>query len=1723
MTNKNFLTLKGAAFALTASLSLVLTGCVDEDFGYAAEDIKYAKAYESFFGKMPADKNWDLSSSTNHYDPDKVRAAQTRANSAISDGNLSAGASTDPNAEYEVKNTWFEVPGHTLAWMKKALVEGKDNRYLGSNFVLQLPENDFAIVPIFQGKSSITSALEVKVNGYPIQEVWKRSADIQVIDSKLVRSKVDGNWQSIGYYDGYSTYADANQMKAERNKYPQYPSYTDDAEKVRAKPIYFRSKDRIAISDNGFMYLSLHNIDKAYSWWTDFTKKWDENNEWTTIGHRLTSINPDGHMLALNVPWDARPLPSELPNICEYNDPKTGEKQLPSEVIMIACEDADGVGTDHDVNDVVFLLIGYPNAPTIVPTKEVIKKRYMCEDLGGTYDYDFNDIVVDVTQTQEYEIEADPNTIGDPSESVAGNITILNMKKKGCPVQTAKIARLCGTIPIQVRIGDYMFPKIKDPSGLNQAYADDGKYSTRWDLCNINPRTLCDGHHKTGCGCASHDDYSGNGGHEVTANRPSTRAANGKTDGWNPNEEHVIPCHTWDPDKNNIVIYADWGYYKEMYRAGDVTSEKDVHKSNPFPDNTQDFADFANGKKFPVLFPKRGDYPYIIATDQDVPWMNEGIHIPEAWISGDLSVRNAQDNDLIGNSFYMEKYPQGDAEGYIWSGDVNGIAYSTGVTIRPNTAEMAAIKEAWDGHYYNLLHVYTHSTSGEVGRIGLYLAEGSRAWQPITANDPDGYLPDNPRLHDTRNVDANGLECTTIYLTAEQYDLIKQYGLVVASRTDGLAINKITMSRPCQYSPYDTGTDPVKVDNAVQKDLGFIVKLALKSGADQGSIRTSLAERLPVTEKYPDGATEAEKSAVDARNAAEAVRAQLPFASAQFRTGADVELTAIGKPGYKLKEWKLSVNNGEATVIANPYTIQHHEYVQKTYSIVAEFEQALDPRLAFNSERTQKEIELALDLKGGSYNLPVYSDNMNNDSKKLIGVDRLNTTVATTSSSVNGTTNHVLTITPKGVGETSFIIYQPDGDYNGQGYGVSEEIAVNLKVVDVSLATKDLSSTAGFHRWSGYNATSYITLKNVGYANSRDDNGTTIKSAYGDVWSYGLNYADLSATDLLVLNATAGSDPTFTFNRDDAYGTPYQIKHNESNKYLTVLSNSNGTKSYVIDLAGLRKEKHFVHLNSITYTTGTINSIKIDQYACDAEDVYDAMVEIKNSPSNKDFTENYFYAWDKTAYDAKVTGEGTRCNYFDQFVTTAEGGIHKTILGNEWNNPLQYADLNNTDYLIIGVDKLSSSNGGKVPHLWFNKGASNDAEKLDFELNSESPYCYQLYTDADVSTYVVNLKKIRSAKGYSILNAITSGNGAGTKTWVSSVKIDKYSSAAASAYEDKNATKYKVGMHLRYTNAAGTANQDGKNIGKGTMTTEGIFYKDNGDGTYSAMAEKTLTVESGEIYYVVAGTTVTMTVPENPDFKFINWGSSGVTTLSRTLENINSNSTPYPQYQEKQDANLSLNVSSLSLNYEHTAENVTITSNNPTQPTYSGYDMRDWNEVNIWWSSAWNTSSKTGAIHVRAQKDNLNNKEITIHQAATDEYKSASVTLKVNVSDYYIKDFGIYAFRVPVNNKTVSGSAISDALIDYSGKVKVQVSRGTGMNDNSYITVKSNDDAWSLPILSTNRTWMSETAEHGLKEEGGYNFWFILSADTWNNHVKNGSLVFDSDLDITAVYVSKVD
>lgn len=298
-------------------------------------------------------------------------------------------AEADGNAPTITEGDFYGVEGGTLAWLNDNLEESVNNRSKGIPFTLRMPGNSFTIVPIYVGQGGFHWDFHMVT-----VDTDNRVKYDQVVWSKgqpgtvQIKANADSNWTDLGY--GTTIGAHAVQAK----------TFTVDNMEPGAI-IYFYLK--ITFNNN--------------------------SDNWALTGAEQSSL------AQMMVALDNVPRPRNI-------DPK-------KDVMIIGCEDADGVRSDWDMNDVVFLVYGNDRNPDIIDVEDVVETksaRYMIEDLGATDDFDFNDIVIDAQQQRNIRYKIVNRQIV-PEETVIGPWK-----------QQATLKHLGGTLPYQVKIGDTTLP-----------------------------------------------------------------------------------------------------------------------------------------------------------------------------------------------------------------------------------------------------------------------------------------------------------------------------------------------------------------------------------------------------------------------------------------------------------------------------------------------------------------------------------------------------------------------------------------------------------------------------------------------------------------------------------------------------------------------------------------------------------------------------------------------------------------------------------------------------------------------------------------------------------------------------------------------------------------------------------------------------------------------------------------------------------------------------------------------------------------------------------------------------------------------------------------------------------------------------------------------------------------------------------------------------------------
>ena len=357
----------------------------------------YAENFAKKYPNVDMNQNWDFSSKTPYFSFSNNNGNHAGTRAAVS-YDFTEGAKQ-------------EVDLSTVEWMKDNLKEGKPNRSLGKAFYMTVPSTEFTIQPIFQGEAGAVWDLHVVVNGVDIL-LWTKSQDIEL------QTEVKSEWHSV-----VDEQAAEGGWEAQRN--------TLKATAVRSVPYTFKN---LPVGADMYFYLDITTSGSGgWDWLDEVTQ---EYHPWkmyymNNVGDHMTSV--DQMMLALQ----GFEKPSNVPAGYEY--------------MLIGCEDANLADSDWDMNDVVFLVYG-KNVPkpieitegtTVYDSRTV---RYMVEDLGSTDDFDFNDIVIDVTENK--------------AKTPVYTNGVLTSWNEGETTQKAVIRHLGGTLPFLLTIGDKQLPEM---------------------------------------------------------------------------------------------------------------------------------------------------------------------------------------------------------------------------------------------------------------------------------------------------------------------------------------------------------------------------------------------------------------------------------------------------------------------------------------------------------------------------------------------------------------------------------------------------------------------------------------------------------------------------------------------------------------------------------------------------------------------------------------------------------------------------------------------------------------------------------------------------------------------------------------------------------------------------------------------------------------------------------------------------------------------------------------------------------------------------------------------------------------------------------------------------------------------------------------------------------------------------------------------------------------
>lgn len=532
--------------------SMGLTSCQEYEAGFTADDIfkvTYSRNFVEKHGAIDPEETWDLSTAGGRRSGEiATRAAGTYNSVASADG-------------------YYYLPDEQLNWMKTQLPEQTNNTSIMKPFEMFWEKgNVFEVIPIYEGYASLRWELGIKVmsadgsrelynkifwtkpndNGSDKFEViWDAEPtiasenEISVFyqtNAKEVRIWAwdkDGS-QIEGFNDWYTrpkmTCIGCNGLNIYVYKYTF---------KGSNKPTHVKFIDgdggELAFENHGYYYAGAgaydHKITDTYKSSTNWIPFADNSDGAYAARFRSKPELSTTFLGGTDFPTGSKVLfylkiigggkdgtpdgkmqfsDQKQMTLLECPRPSNIPEGYKTYILGVEDETLTSGSCDKDYNDIVFLIAGKVPDPvyyTQDPYVKVTEKRYMCEDLTNTGDFDFNDIVIDVRQTYKktFKQSQDPNYFEVDQVSIK---------------QEAKVSWLCGTVPLTAKVGGYQFPLITNPSDRVQSKAQ------------LN---------------SSSSDYS----------EGTWFSGTGSTRGYCPMDDWVT-ITGWDPDANNISIFVCW-------------------------------------------------------------------------------------------------------------------------------------------------------------------------------------------------------------------------------------------------------------------------------------------------------------------------------------------------------------------------------------------------------------------------------------------------------------------------------------------------------------------------------------------------------------------------------------------------------------------------------------------------------------------------------------------------------------------------------------------------------------------------------------------------------------------------------------------------------------------------------------------------------------------------------------------------------------------------------------------------------------------------------------------------------------------------------------------------------------------------------------------------------------------------------------------------------------
>ena len=342
-------------------MGIALTSCSHDAFDNEAVVEKQSNAFAANFvkkyGEIDPNQSWDF--------------ANMYPEVTLNSENSNARALTRTEANFDRTVGSMLVDEDVEAWVLQNLPKGKNNTVKGRAFTMTVKPNPFTIVPVFQGYARYYWQLWMHVEGVGDELVWSKGEDFQY------RKPVEPGEPELPWVEAGTGI--------------QGMKRSDGALEVMAPTFTYANLPADATM---YFYLKV---------WADGSN--DGYNKY--LKYKDDPFNPQYQ------PYETTSLNQYMLDLQGCTKPKNLEEG--NEVTIIGCEDMLN-SSDMDYEDLVFMIYGNPVPPTkrVEEFVESTTKRYMMEDLGDDDDFDFNDVVVDLSNRTKVKYYYESLTATDP-------------------------------------------------------------------------------------------------------------------------------------------------------------------------------------------------------------------------------------------------------------------------------------------------------------------------------------------------------------------------------------------------------------------------------------------------------------------------------------------------------------------------------------------------------------------------------------------------------------------------------------------------------------------------------------------------------------------------------------------------------------------------------------------------------------------------------------------------------------------------------------------------------------------------------------------------------------------------------------------------------------------------------------------------------------------------------------------------------------------------------------------------------------------------------------------------------------------------------------------------------------------------------------------------------------------------------------------------------------